>query len=95
LIITWADIIKAINLLTIFMQNLSQLHIEQADYIIAYLGDTKFYIIEYFTGAAQKGDISIKYYIFDAASNAVFSDDLSTWQSSEEYVFYLYNRAIN
>jgi hypothetical protein len=94
-IITRADITKAINLLATFMQNPSQLHIEQADHIIAYLRDTKFYAIEYFAGAARKGDMGIKHHIFDAASDAAFGDDPSTRRSSEGYVFRLYGGAID
>jgi hypothetical protein len=93
---TRPDIANSVNLLSYHLLNPSPLHREQADHIIAYLRDSKYYAIEYSGGTGHMViDREVSEPVFKAASDAAYADDRKTRKSSEGFIFSLYGGPID
>ena len=84
--VTRTDIAYTANILSRFLLNPSQQHINAADHYLAYL-DT------YRTLAIEFSDISNNFRVFHYSSDAAFADN-PNYKSSQGYLFKLYSGAI-
>ena len=85
--ITRLDVAKTVSKLSEFLQNPSLHHHAAADQAIFYLYKTKSLAIE-FSADTDEADI------FACSSDAAFADDKETRHSSEDYLFKLFDNAI-
>ena len=86
------DIAHSMSFLAWFMQNSFSIHATEADHLIIYLHDHKWLLL-IMNDNTDLSSESIK--IFEDSSDASYSDNLTTHQSSERYVFHLFDCSIN
>jgi hypothetical protein len=89
-VVTQADTAYTVNLLSRFLLNLSQKHLEAADYCLAYLDTNRTLAIQYSDLPNQDKSVGR---IFSCSSNTVFADN-SDQKSLYRYVFKLYRGPI-
>jgi hypothetical protein len=90
-VVTQADTVYTVNLLSQFLLNPSQKHLEAADYCLAYLDTYQILAIQYLDLPNQ--DIGNKPKAFSCSSDAAFADN-SDRKSSYRYLFKLYRGPI-
>ena len=86
-VISWSNIIFSISKLAQFLTNLSAVYLAILNRVIFYLYVLRNLIIKYLE--YDNGEL------FKYLSDAVFIDDLITCRSFDEYLFKLYQGAIN
>jgi hypothetical protein len=80
------DIVFATAKLVQFLKNSDSNHVVIANRMIAYLNDTKNFVIEFSEKSSE---------IFLCASDAAFADDEQIRKSSNDYLFKLYDDSID
>jgi hypothetical protein len=91
-VVTRADTAYAVNLLSRFLLNLSQKHLEAADHCLAYLDTYRTLAIQYLD-LSEKVTAVNEPKVFSCSSDAAFTDN-SDRKSSYGYVFKLYGGPI-
>ena len=86
------NIAHSISLFACFMQNSFLIHAIKTDHLIIYLHDQKWLSL-IMNDNTDLSSESIK--IFEDSSNASYNDDLTTCQSSEKYIFCLFDCSID
>ena len=88
----YINIAYSTSLLAWFMQNSFSIHAIKADHLIIYFCDWKWLLLVMNDNTDLSSE-SIK--IFEDSSDASYSDDLTTCQSSEKYIFCLFDCSID
>lgn len=89
-VITRPDVAHAASKLSEFLTNPSKIHLECANRVLLYLAHTRDMSINFNAQASLNPRR-----VFIASSDASFANDLDTRQSSQGYVFTLFNGAID
>ncbi len=90
--ILYIDIAHSTSLLACFIQNSFLIHAIKADHLIIYLHDYKWLSLV-MNDNTDLSDESIK--IFEDSNDTSYSDNLTMCQSSERYIFYLFDCSID